>query len=305
MPGRAGAPVGAPSRAGRVQIVTGAVRDGTVAPGKRSAGASHARSGLAGDMAGTTVMVLGRTLRVDGDQALIRLDGTAVPLPLAGSRSQGMSYFPLRVSVHADLREVWALAERARETQDAAVNARRARAAAVRVEARARAAKAAAAAAAAAALPVPSAAPAPSGTGPSTPVTASSTAPVITNRGAIPYTAADLMLIARVVASEADAEPYVAQLGVAAVIVNRVRTPGFPKTIAGVVYAPGQFQGVGTPLFYAAPTAEALQAATAALQGQDPTDGAVHFFNPAMTWSGSSMFALPVTATYGAFRFTR
>ena len=119
----------------------------------------------------------------------------------------------------------------------------------------------------------------------------------------IPYTAADVALIARVVHGEADSQPFVAKLGVAAVIVNRVRAPGFPKTIPAVIYAPGQFQSVGGPLYEQAPSPQDMLAATQALHGADPTGGALFFFNPATTWGGSWIFRLPVLRVLGAFRF--
>ncbi len=120
---------------------------------------------------------------------------------------------------------------------------------------------------------------------------------------AVPYAPSDLELIGRVIHGEADGQPYLARVGVAAVIVNRVRSHLFPATITGVVYAPGQFQAVGAPLFEEGPDAEDLTAALAALHGQDPTGGALYFYNPATTWAGSWIFTRPTLATYGAIRF--
>lgn len=119
----------------------------------------------------------------------------------------------------------------------------------------------------------------------------------------IPYTATDLNLMARVVHGEADGEPLAARTGVAAVIVNRVLGPGWPKTIQGVIYAPGQFQAVGYPLFEEGPAAEDIQAALAALHGQDPTHGAIFFYDPAQTWHGSWIFTRHTLVTIADFRF--
>ena len=119
----------------------------------------------------------------------------------------------------------------------------------------------------------------------------------------IPYTAADLNLIARVVHGEADGQPLEARIGVAAVIVNRVRDPGWPKTIPGVIYDPNQFQAVGAPLFNAGPAAADVTAALAALRGQDPTHGAQYFYNPQDTWGGSWIFTRPTLVSIGSFRF--
>jgi len=121
----------------------------------------------------------------------------------------------------------------------------------------------------------------------------------------IPYTGLDLNLMARVVHGEAAGQPTQAKVGVAAVIVNRVRGPGWPKTIAGVIYAPGQFQAVGAPLFEQSPSAADVQAALDALRGADPTGGATFFYNPAQTWSGSWIFTRTTLVTIGAFRFAR
>lgn len=136
-----------------------------------------------------------------------------------------------------------------------------------------------------------------------TPVThpAASQAPV--PQSVIPYSAADLMLMARVVHGEATGQPATAKLGVAAVIVNRVRDPGWPKTIPAVIYAPGQFQSVGHPLFESAPSPADIHLARLALEGDDPTGGAVYFFAAARTPSGSPMFELHTLVVLGAFTF--
>lgn len=127
--------------------------------------------------------------------------------------------------------------------------------------------------------------------------------PVDSAAHSIPYTAEDLNLMARVVHGEADGEPLNARIGVAAVIVNRVRDPGWPKTIQGVIYAPGQFQAVGYPLFEQGPASEDVQAALAALHGQDPTGGAQFFYDPAQTWRGSWIFTRHTLVTIGDFNF--
>lgn len=121
----------------------------------------------------------------------------------------------------------------------------------------------------------------------------------------IPYGAADLNLMARVVQGEAADQPMAAKIGVAAVIVNRVRSPSWPDTIPGVIYAPGQFQAVGGPLFQSPPSAAAVQAALEALHGVDPTHGATYFYNPAQTWLGSWIYTRTTVITVGAFRFAR
>lgn len=90
----------------------------------------------------------------------------------------------------------------------------------------------------------------------------------------------DLDLLARAVTAEAGAEPYEGQVAVAAVILNRVESPAFPNTIAGVIYQPGAFEAVDNGWIYKPATATAYRAASDALNGWDPTDGALYYWNP-------------------------
>ncbi len=110
--------------------------------------------------------------------------------------------------------------------------------------------------------------------------------------------------MARVIDSELPDGPFEAQVGVGAVIVNRVHSPGFADTVSAVVDDPGQFQGVGDVLFNRPPTKNALAAALDALEGQDPTGGALYFFNPSKTTNQWAL-SLPVTVTIGPMRFAR
>lgn len=100
------------------------------------------------------------------------------------------------------------------------------------------------------------------------------------------FSEADLDLLARVVRAEAQGEPYDGQIAVAAVILNRVRHPEFPNTIPGVVYEPLAFTVVSNGQVNKPADASAIQAAHAALNGLDPTGGALFFYNPAKTRSG-------------------
>ncbi len=87
-------------------------------------------------------------------------------------------------------------------------------------------------------------------------------------------------LLARLVTAEAGAEPYTGKVAVAAVVLNRVRHPSFPNSLAGVVYQPMAFESVSNGWINKAPSREALKAARQALNGWDPTYGAVYFWNP-------------------------
>src|SRR5690554_4672428 len=99
------------------------------------------------------------------------------------------------------------------------------------------------------------------------------------------FSEADLDLLARVVRAEAEGEPFDGQVAVAAVILNRVNHPEFPNTIPGVVYEPLAFSVVANGTVNKPATSSAVQAAHAALNGLDPSGGALYFYNPAKTRS--------------------
>ncbi|MBE3519389.1 MAG: cell wall hydrolase [Firmicutes bacterium] len=99
------------------------------------------------------------------------------------------------------------------------------------------------------------------------------------------YTWDEVILLARLVYAEADGEPYVGKVAVAAVVLNRVRSPLFPDTIAEVIYEPWQFSCVGNWMFNSYPPESAIQAALDALNGWDPTGGALYYFNYTQVWN--------------------
>lgn len=108
----------------------------------------------------------------------------------------------------------------------------------------------------------------------------------LTSRGGI---SRDLYLLAKVIYAEARGQPFEGQVGVGAVVLNRVKAPGFPKTIADVIYqyADGayQFTCVMDGQINLEPDATAYQAARAALSGWDPTYGSLYYYNPAKATS--------------------
>ncbi len=94
--------------------------------------------------------------------------------------------------------------------------------------------------------------------------------------------ASDVQLIARAVNGEARGEPYEGQVAVAAVILNRVRHSSFPNSISGVIYQPGAFTAVSDGQINV-PIAEGstvYKACQDAMNGWDPTGGAIYYFNP-------------------------
>ena len=94
------------------------------------------------------------------------------------------------------------------------------------------------------------------------------------------YSNNDLYLLAKLVHSEARGEPYTGQVAVAAVVLNRVDDSRFPNTIAGVIYQPWAFTAINDGQFNLEPNNSAYQAARDALNGWDPTYGAVYYYNP-------------------------
>ncbi len=94
------------------------------------------------------------------------------------------------------------------------------------------------------------------------------------------YSNNDLYLLAKLVHSEARGEVYTGQVAVAAVVLNRVKDSRFPNTIAGVIYQPWAFTAINDGQFALEPNQTAYQAARDAMNGWDPTYGAVYYYNP-------------------------
>lgn len=94
------------------------------------------------------------------------------------------------------------------------------------------------------------------------------------------YSQSDYQLLARVISAEARGEPFVGQVAVGAVILNRVDSPLFPNTIAGVVYQPGAFTCLTDGQFNQPVQESAYRAAQNAINGWDPSNGALYYYNP-------------------------
>jgi N-acetylmuramoyl-L-alanine amidase len=90
----------------------------------------------------------------------------------------------------------------------------------------------------------------------------------------------DIRLMANAVYGEARGEPYIGQVAVAAVILNRTEHPGFPNTPAGVIFEPGAFTAVADGQIWLTPNKTAKKAVQDALKGWDPSGGAIYYFNP-------------------------
>ncbi|SRR5690554_1603867 len=98
--------------------------------------------------------------------------------------------------------------------------------------------------------------------------------------GHFDYNSKDLELLARLIHGEARGEPYEGQVAVGAVVLNRVKSPGFPNTIREVIFQKNQFSAVSDGQFYLEPNETAYRAARDALSGRDPSLGALFFYNP-------------------------
>lgn len=116
------------------------------------------------------------------------------------------------------------------------------------------------------------------------------------------YNSADYQLLARIISAEARGEPYIGQVAVGAVVLNRIEHPSFPDTLAGVVYQKGAFSCLDDGQFDEPIAESAYAAARDALNGMDPSDGAVYYFNPD-TATSSWIWSRPHIITIGSHRF--
>ncbi|MGO4538972.1 spore cortex-lytic enzyme [Paenibacillus sp. 2TAB19] len=90
----------------------------------------------------------------------------------------------------------------------------------------------------------------------------------------------ELDLLARIIYAESRGEPYKGQIAVGAVVMNRVAASDFPNTVQGVIEQPGAFTAVDDGQYYMKPDSTAYKAALEAIRGNDPTNGALYYFNP-------------------------
>lgn len=114
----------------------------------------------------------------------------------------------------------------------------------------------------------------------------------------------DAALLARLINGEARGEPYEGQVAVGAVVLNRTRDPKFPSTIAGVIYQPGAFTAVVDGQIHAQLEQTSINAAKDALNGWDPSEGAIYYFNPS-TATSAWIWGRPLIKIIGKHRFCR
>lgn len=118
------------------------------------------------------------------------------------------------------------------------------------------------------------------------------------------YSSQDVYLLAKCIHAEARGEPYLGQVAVGAVVLNRVKSSSFPNTIAGVIYQPYAFTAVIDGQMNLEPNQSAYNAARDAMNGWDPTNGCIYYYNPA-TATSSWIWSRPVMLTIGKHSFAK
>lgn len=114
----------------------------------------------------------------------------------------------------------------------------------------------------------------------------------------------DVYLLARIISAEARGEPYTGQVAVGAVILNRVKSPSFPNTLSGVIYQKGAFTAITDGQFNQPISDSAYKAARDAINGWDPTNGCIYYYNPKKT-SNAWMHSRPIITVIGNHRFCK
>lgn len=109
-------------------------------------------------------------------------------------------------------------------------------------------------------------------------------------------------LLARLISAEARGEPYSGQVAVGAVVLNRIKHPSFPNTLSGVIYQSGAFTCITDGQFNQPVAESAYRAARDALNGVDPSGGAIYYFNPS-TATSAWIWSRPLITVIGKHRF--
>ncbi len=115
-------------------------------------------------------------------------------------------------------------------------------------------------------------------------------------------TSGDVALLARLISAEARGESYEGQVAVGAVVMNRIAHPSFPNTLSGVIYQRGAFSCLDDGQFDEPVAQSAYAAARDAMNGYDPTGGAIYYFNPA-TATSQWIWSRPLIVQIGKHRF--
>ncbi len=116
------------------------------------------------------------------------------------------------------------------------------------------------------------------------------------------YTQSEIELLARTISAESRGEPYEGQVAVGAVILNRIEHPSFPNTLAGVVYQSGAFSCMDDGQINEPVHETSKRAAIDALNGWDPSGGAIYYYNP-VTATSKWIRSRPIMVTIGSHVF--
>ena len=116
------------------------------------------------------------------------------------------------------------------------------------------------------------------------------------------FTQSEISLLARIISAESRGEPYEGQVAVGAVILNRIDHPSFPNTLAGVIYQPGAFSCINDGQVNEAVSETSKRAAQDAINGWDPSGGAIYYYNPDKS-TNKWIFSRPVICVIGKHRF--
>lgn len=119
----------------------------------------------------------------------------------------------------------------------------------------------------------------------------------------VDFTPEERELLARLIHAEARGEPLEGQIAVGAVVINRVKSDKFPDTITEVIYQKGQFSPIALGTMPKVPQESAVEAAERALAGEDPTGGALFFYNPKTTAAPEFWKTRPVIKQIGNHNF--
>lgn len=124
----------------------------------------------------------------------------------------------------------------------------------------------------------------------------------VTPSGGGSWTDSEINLLAQLISAEARGEPYAGQVAVGAVVLNRVEHPSFPDSLSGVIYERGAFSCLDDGQFYEPIASSAYSAARDAINGMDPSGGAIYYYNP-VTATNKWIRSRPVIATIGKHIF--
>lgn len=116
------------------------------------------------------------------------------------------------------------------------------------------------------------------------------------------FTESEISLLARIISAESRGEPYEGQVAVGAVILNRIDHPSFPNTISGVIFQPLAFSCVNDGQINEPVSDTALKAAQDAINGWDPSGGAIYYYNPAKSTS-KWIFSRTIICSIGKHKF--